>query len=94
MQTRREICATSTWLVISLVTFLLLTTPVTALSQGQFHIQDATINDIQNAIKSGQITCQALVQAYINRARAYNGICTALVTNGWASVWSSSQLST
>src|SRR5690349_23672640 len=50
------------------------------LAQEQFHLQEATISDIQTAIKSGQITCQGVVQAYLNRAKAYNGVCTALVT--------------
>jgi len=53
--------------------------PVLA-QQGQFHLEEATITDIQNAIKSGQISCQGVVQAYLNRAKAYNGTCTALVT--------------
>ena len=45
-----------------------------------FHLQEATIADVQGAIQGGQITCKGLVEAYIKRARAYNGICTALVT--------------
>src|SRR6185295_18345519 len=48
--------------------------------QNQFHLQEATIADIQNAIKAGQVTCQGVVQAYIARAKAYNGVCTELVT--------------
>ena len=48
--------------------------------QASFQIEEATIADVQNAIKSGQTTCQAVVQAYIERAKAYNGVCTALVT--------------
>jgi Asp-tRNA(Asn)/Glu-tRNA(Gln) amidotransferase A subunit family amidase len=45
-----------------------------------FQVEEASIEDIQTAIQNGQTTCQNVVQAYINRARAYNGICTALVT--------------
>ena len=45
-----------------------------------FAIEEATIDRIHGAIRSGHTTCQAIVQAYIDRARAYNGICTALVT--------------
>src|SRR5678815_1976431 len=45
-----------------------------------FQIEQASIGDIHNAIKSGQTTCRAVVQTYIDRAKAYNGICTALVT--------------
>jgi hypothetical protein len=32
------------------------------LAQNQFHLQEATIADIHNAIKAGGITCQELVQ--------------------------------
>ncbi len=45
-----------------------------------FHLQEATIAGIQTAITSGQISCRAIVEAYINRAKAYNGVCTSLVT--------------
>ncbi len=45
-----------------------------------FEIEEATIGGIQGAIASGQTSCEAIVQAYVNRARAYNGVCTALVT--------------
>ena len=45
-----------------------------------FIVEEATIDDIHRAIKSGEITCQGVVQAYIDRAKAYNGVCTALVT--------------
>jgi hypothetical protein len=48
---------------------------------GGFHIEETTIAGIQEAIKSGQTTCRAVVQAYIDRAKAYNGTCTALVTS-------------
>jgi Asp-tRNA(Asn)/Glu-tRNA(Gln) amidotransferase A subunit family amidase len=47
---------------------------------GAFHLQEATIGDIHAAIQSQQITCQALVKAYLARAAAYNGPCTRLVT--------------
>jgi Asp-tRNA(Asn)/Glu-tRNA(Gln) amidotransferase A subunit family amidase len=45
-----------------------------------FQIEEATIADVHRAIRSGQTTCQQVVKAYIDRARAYNGTCTALVT--------------
>ena len=59
--------------------------PVMA-QQGQFHLEEATIADIQSAIKGGQITCQGVVQAYLNRAKSYNGTCTALVTKDGAPI--------
>jgi amidase len=54
--------------------------PQTVWSQAAFKIEEASIAGIQQAIKAGQTTCQQVVQAYLERARAYNGTCTALVT--------------
>ena len=45
-----------------------------------FHLLEASIADVHSAIQQGQVTCRALVQAYVNRARAYNGTCNQLVT--------------
>ncbi len=50
-----------------------------ALAQG-FQIEEATIGDIHRAIHQGETTCVQVVEAYVERARAYNGICTQLVT--------------
>src|SRR5688572_27636441 len=50
----------------------------------QFHLLEATIADVHRGIQGGQLTCRALVQAYINRARAYNGTCNQLVTQDMA----------
>ncbi|MFL6548235.1 MAG: amidase family protein [Povalibacter sp.] len=47
---------------------------------GKFLVEEASISSIQNAIKSGDTTCKQVVQAYIDRAKAYNGVCTALIT--------------
>jgi amidase len=49
-------------------------------TQARFQLQEATIEGVHAAIQGGQITCKGLVEAYIRRARAYNGVCTALVT--------------
>jgi amidase len=54
--------------------------PGVASAAGKFHLEEATIDDIQNAIQSGEITCKGLVQAYMKRVKAYNGVCSALVT--------------
>jgi amidase len=53
----------------------------------QFHLMEATIPDVHRAIRQGQITCRGLVQAYINRAKAYNGTCNRLVTEDMASTF-------
>ena len=46
----------------------------------EFHLEEATIEEIHHAIQDGQISCRRLVQAYVDRARTYNGACTQLVT--------------
>jgi amidase len=53
---------------------------------GKFQLEEATIDGIHTAIKEGQITCKGVVQAYIDRARAYNGVCTQLVTRDGAKI--------
>ena len=58
---------------------LLVLLPHTVWSQSAFKIEEASIADIQQAIKAGQTTCQQVVQAYLERAKAYNGTCTAPV---------------
>jgi amidase len=50
----------------------------------RFHLLEATISDVHRGIQEGQLTCRALVQAYVNRARAYNGTCNQLVTEDLA----------
>jgi Asp-tRNA(Asn)/Glu-tRNA(Gln) amidotransferase A subunit family amidase len=52
----------------------------------KFHLEEASISDIHKAIQSKEITCQGLVQAYINRAAAYNGVCTQLITEDGAPI--------
>ena len=54
--------------------------------QSRFHLQEATIDDIHRAIRDGQITCRGLVQLYINRAKAYNGVSDVLVTKDGAPI--------
>src|SRR6185503_1964675 len=50
----------------------------------QFHLLEATIADVHRGIQLGQVSCRAVVQAYIHRARAYNGTCNQLVTEAMA----------
>jgi Asp-tRNA(Asn)/Glu-tRNA(Gln) amidotransferase A subunit family amidase len=52
----------------------------------QFRLEEATIGELHEAIKSGQVTCVAVVQHYIERARAYNGVASVLVTEDGALV--------
>ena len=65
---------------------MLLLLPAVAVAQPEtgasepFRIEEATIEGIHRAIQGGRISCQGVVQAYVDRARAYNGACTQLVT--------------
>src|SRR5438105_5902331 len=52
----------------------------------RFHLQEATIDDVHQALREGQITCRGLVQLYINRAKAYNGVADELVTRDGAPI--------
>ena len=51
-----------------------------------FTVEEATIDDLHRAIQDGRTTCARVVRAYIERARAYNGACTTLVTKDGAPV--------
>jgi Asp-tRNA(Asn)/Glu-tRNA(Gln) amidotransferase A subunit family amidase len=57
-----------------------------AVAEAKFQVEEATIESIHKAIKTGQTTCKSVVQAYIARAKAYNGVCTSLVTADGASI--------
>jgi len=51
-----------------------------------FRLEEATIDELHEAIKAGQTTRVAVVQHYIERARAYNGVASVLVTENGAPV--------
>jgi Asp-tRNA(Asn)/Glu-tRNA(Gln) amidotransferase A subunit family amidase len=51
-----------------------------------FRLEEATIEELQQAIKNGRTTCVAVVRHYIERARAYNGVASVLVTEDGAPV--------
>ena len=42
---------------------------------GKFHLQEATIQDIQQSIQSGSLTSTDIVTLYLKRIKAYNGTC-------------------
>ncbi len=46
----------------------------------EFRVEEATIEELHAAIKAGRITCVQIVQHYLDRARAYNGVASVLVT--------------
>jgi amidase len=41
----------------------------------KFHLEEATIADIQNALLTKQLSTQQLVEMYLKRIKAYNGTC-------------------
>jgi Asp-tRNA(Asn)/Glu-tRNA(Gln) amidotransferase A subunit family amidase len=47
---------------------------------GKFEVVEASIDDLHNAIRAGETTLVEVVQGYIDRARAYNGVASMLVT--------------
>ena len=51
-----------------------------------FRIEEATIADVHRAIQQGLVTCRGVVEAYAERARAYNGVSDRLVTADGAAV--------
>ena len=55
-------------------------------AQAPFRLEEATIGDLHGAIAAGRATCQQIVQGYVDRARAYNGVSSALLTEDGAPV--------
>ncbi|HEY3515566.1 MAG TPA: amidase family protein [Gammaproteobacteria bacterium] len=52
----------------------------------QFPLQEATIESLHAAIRSGATTCTQVIEGYIARAKAYNGVCTVPVTEDGAKI--------
>jgi Asp-tRNA(Asn)/Glu-tRNA(Gln) amidotransferase A subunit family amidase len=46
----------------------------------ELSIDEVTIEGVHRAIQSGETTCKDVVQAFVERAKAYNGVCTALIS--------------
>ena len=51
-----------------------------------FRLEEATIDKMHAAIRAGEITCVQIVRHYIDRARAFNGVASALLTADGAPV--------
>ena len=51
-----------------------------------FQIEEATIDELHRAIRDGRTTCVAVVQHYLARVRAFNGVASVLVTADGAPV--------
>jgi Asp-tRNA(Asn)/Glu-tRNA(Gln) amidotransferase A subunit family amidase len=52
----------------------------------QFLLEEATIGDLHQAIQAGNTSCVAVVQHYIKRVRAHNGVASMLVTEDGAEI--------
>jgi amidase len=50
------------------------------MAHAEFKLQDATIDSIHAGIRSGEVSCTQIVEAYVARAKAYNGVCSMPVT--------------
>src|SRR6266436_4889523 len=51
-----------------------------------FRLEESTIDELHQAIRTGRTTCVAVVRHYIERAKAYNGVASLLVTQDGALV--------
>jgi amidase len=56
------------------------------LAREPFRLEEATIADLHAAIRSGRTTVTEVVQGYLARVRAYNGVASMLVTADGAPV--------
>ena len=84
MATKRQPKRFMGGLMITAATMMVAT--ISAWGQQGGQIEEASIADIQSAIRAGQTTCRGVVQAYLDRAKAYNGVCTALLTKDGAQI--------
>ena len=55
-------------------------------SDAPFRLEEATIGELHEAIRAGEITCVGVVRHYIDRCRAFNGVASRLVTADGAPV--------
>jgi amidase len=51
-----------------------------------FRLEEATIEELHAALRAGHTTCVQVVRHYIERARAYNGVASLLVTKDGAAI--------
>jgi amidase len=55
-------------------------------SRKPFQLEEATIDELHEAIRAGEATCVSVVQHYLARVRAYNGPASLLVTEDGAEI--------
>jgi Asp-tRNA(Asn)/Glu-tRNA(Gln) amidotransferase A subunit family amidase len=61
-------------------------TTQTQADEKPFQLEEATIADLHAAIKSGKTTVVKVVQHYIDRAKAFNGVSSMLITEDGSSL--------
>src|SRR5579863_1009316 len=76
----RRLRKNSAWaiLAIAVVTLTKFMTPTVRAQRApapKFHLEEASIADIQQAILTKQITTEQVVHLYLDRIKAYNGVC-------------------
>src|SRR3981189_82527 len=59
---------------------------MTNATDAPFQLEEATITELHDAIRAGKTTVVQVVQCYIDRARAYNGVASLLLTEDGAPV--------
>jgi len=76
---QRKLTPNSNCTLLAVAVIALRTVAPAASAQGpavpKFHVDEATIAGIQQAIKTRQITTVQLVHLYLDRIKAYNGVC-------------------
>jgi amidase len=55
-------------------------------SRKRFQLEEATIDELHEAIRVGEATCVSVVQHYLARVRAFNGSASLLVTEDGAEI--------
>src|SRR5580704_5138655 len=60
---------------LAFASFILLAPSLVSAQTDKFHIEEATIEDVQAAILRGELTSTRVVQLYLTRIKAYNGTC-------------------
>src|SRR6478609_1870375 len=73
-QARRQNKSVAMLFAVPVLLIVMLASPM-ASAQASFDVMEATIDDIQNAIRSRRITATELVNLYLQRIKAYNGVC-------------------
>jgi Asp-tRNA(Asn)/Glu-tRNA(Gln) amidotransferase A subunit family amidase len=53
-------------------------------SAAAFRLEEATIGEMHEAIRAGKATCVSIVEHYLKRVRAFNGVASMLVTRDGA----------